>query len=87
MTDTLPQLRDIAPDLPVEQLLAHTHPVEALLRHSRDARLVVVGSRGLGGLRAMVLGSVSREVLQHAGCPVAVVRVVPDRARNAALAG
>lgn len=75
------------PDLPVEQLLAHTHPVEALLRHSRDARLVVVGSRGLGGLRAMVLGSVSREVLQHAGCPVAVVRVVPDRARNAALAG
>jgi nucleotide-binding universal stress UspA family protein len=62
------------PDLHVEQVLAQTHPVEALLRHSRGARLVVVGSRGLGGVRSMVLGSVSREVLHHASCPVLVVR-------------
>lgn len=67
------------PDVPVEQVLAQTHPVEALLRHSRSARLVVVGSRGRGGLRAMLLGSVSREVLHHASCPVLVVRQVRDR--------
>lgn len=67
------------PDLPVEQVLAQTHPVEALLRHSRGARLVVVGSRGLGGVRAMMLGSVSREVLHHASCPVLVVRTTRDR--------
>lgn len=62
------------PDVHLEQVLAQTHPVEALLRHSRGARLVVVGTRGLGGIQAMLLGSVSREVLHHASCPVLVVR-------------
>jgi nucleotide-binding universal stress UspA family protein len=63
------------PALRVEELLVQAHPVDALLRHGRDARLVVVGSRGRGGVRAMVLGSVSRELLQRSDCPVAVVRV------------
>lgn len=49
---------------------------QVLLRHSRGARLVVVGSRGLGGVRAMLLGSVSQELLHHASCPVLVVRGV-----------
>ncbi len=62
------------PDVDVEQLVVQTHPVEALLRHARGARLVVVGSRGLGGVRAMLLGSVGREMLQRAPCQVAVVR-------------
>ena len=62
------------PGLHLEQVLTQTHPVEALLRHSRGARLVVVGTRGLGGIEAMLLGSVSREVLHHASCPVLVVR-------------
>jgi nucleotide-binding universal stress UspA family protein len=65
------------PDLVVEQSLVQTHPVEALLRHAQGARLVVVGSRGRGGLEAMVLGSVSRELLHHASCPVLVVRAAP----------
>jgi len=38
------------------------------------AELVVVGSRGLGPLKSMVLGSVSAEVVDHAPCPVLVVR-------------
>jgi nucleotide-binding universal stress UspA family protein len=62
------------PDLVVEPVVAQTHPVEALLRHAQGARLVVVGSRGRGGLEEMVLGSVSRELLHHAPCPVLVVR-------------
>src|SRR3954471_20395076 len=37
-----------------------------------DAGLIVCGTRGLGGLRSMVLGSVSRAVLQHAGRPVLI---------------
>ena len=36
--------------------------------------LVVVGSRGRGGLEGMCLGSVAQAVLHHAPCPVAVVR-------------
>ena len=47
-------------------------PAQALIDASRDADLIVVGSRGSGGFRA-VLGSVSNKVVHHAHCPVVVV--------------
>ncbi|MFC5745859.1 universal stress protein [Actinomadura rugatobispora] len=50
-------------------------PREALMTASVGARLLVVGSRGLGGVRGLLLGSVSYALLHHAECPVAVVRV------------
>jgi nucleotide-binding universal stress UspA family protein len=40
-----------------------------------DAGLIVCGTRGLGGVRGLVLGSVSRAVLQHAGRPVLIAPV------------
>ncbi|MEV4070132.1 universal stress protein [Nonomuraea fuscirosea] len=55
-----------------EQVCAH--PITALIEAGRTADLVVVGSRGLGGLASAVLGSVSHGVLHHVTCPVAVVR-------------
>ena len=45
-----------------------------LLDSSADASLVVVGARGLGGFRGLLLGSVSQHCLQHTTCPIAVVR-------------
>lgn len=56
---------------------------EVLLDRARHADHLVVGSRGLGQLRAVVLGSVSRYCVHHAPCPVTVVPAVggdePDR--------
>ncbi|MRH87608.1 universal stress protein [Nocardia sp. SYP-A9097] len=48
--------------------------VSYLLAQSRDARMMVLGSRGLGALRQGLLGSVSTAVTRHAHCPVAVIQ-------------
>lgn len=50
------------------------HPVKALTTAGDQADLVVIGSHGRSGLGSIVLGSVSRGVLHHARCSVAVVR-------------
>jgi hypothetical protein len=47
---------------------------QALVDEAGGADLVVVGSRGRGGLSSLLLGSVSRAVVQHSPCPVAVIR-------------
>jgi nucleotide-binding universal stress UspA family protein len=62
------------PDVPVRPHVVRGDPVIELLEQSRDASLLVVGSRGRGGFIGLLLGSVSRRVLKRATCPVAVVR-------------
>jgi nucleotide-binding universal stress UspA family protein len=61
------------PDVPTTSALVTDAPHKALSQAARDAGLLVVGSRGLGPLRRLLLGSVSLAVLQHAPCSVAIV--------------
>jgi nucleotide-binding universal stress UspA family protein len=49
-------------------------PAEELLRRAEDADMIVVGSRGAGGFKKLLLGSVSSTVIHHAHCPVVVIR-------------
>ena len=66
------------PDVHVTREVVRDHPSKALLRNAEGARLVVVGTRGRGGFRGLVLGSTGQQLLHHAPCPVAVVRTEPD---------
>ncbi|MGI5488394.1 universal stress protein [Microtetraspora malaysiensis] len=61
------------PDVRTEVEVVCDHPVSALVDAAASAAVLVVGSHGRSRIGAMVLGSVSRGVLQHARCPVAVV--------------
>lgn len=75
LEDALEAERHAFPDVDVEaRLIRADHPGRALVEESTTADLVVVGSRGRGGFAGMLLGSVSQALLQHAECPVAVVR-------------
>lgn len=55
--------------------VVHSDVVHALVDASSDARMIVMGSRGRGALDRILLGSVSRGVLHHAHCPVAIIHV------------
>ena len=62
------------PEVSVIHQVLPGSPRTALLAAAADAQLVVVGARGRDGLDQMTLGSVAQAVLQHAPCPVGVVR-------------
>jgi nucleotide-binding universal stress UspA family protein len=52
----------------------HGLPAEVLVDASRDADMIVLGSRGTGGFGRLALGSVTSQVAQHAHCPLLIVR-------------
>lgn len=69
-------VEDVAPgDLahPVERVVASGGAAAVIVEASHAADLVVVGTRGLGGFKGLLLGSVSSQVAHHAACPVVVV--------------
>jgi nucleotide-binding universal stress UspA family protein len=62
------------PDVAVTRRIARARwAAETLVTVAADAGLLVVGARGLGGLRGLDLGETARSVVAHASCPVAVV--------------
>ena len=68
-------VREALPDTEVEIELHAIQGAAAgvLVEASRDADLLVVGSRGHGGFVGLLLGSVSQQCAHHAECPVVIV--------------
>jgi nucleotide-binding universal stress UspA family protein len=69
-------LREAIPDhgdIDVEHRIVEGTAAAALVEESRGADLLVVGSRGLGGFRGLLLGSVGQQVAHHAACPVVII--------------
>jgi nucleotide-binding universal stress UspA family protein len=51
----------------------HGFPVEELVSASKEADMIVLGSRGVGGFTRLMMGSTAGQVVQHAHCPVLIV--------------
>lgn len=66
--------KQLQPTIECEGKAVQGQPADVLLQEARDADLIVVGNRGHGGFASLLLGSVSHQVVQHAPCPVTVVR-------------
>jgi nucleotide-binding universal stress UspA family protein len=60
--------------VPIQVTVEAGHPAKALATRSQKSDLVVVGARGQEGFHGLLLGSVTRQLLHHSACPVAVVR-------------
>jgi nucleotide-binding universal stress UspA family protein len=73
LQEQIARLADRYPDVPVGLRIDWTRPATGLVNVSEEVGLLVVGSRGRTGVRRLLLGSVSSEVLHTARCPVAVV--------------
>jgi nucleotide-binding universal stress UspA family protein len=74
LTATLDEVAPGVTDVEIEPRVIQGLPAAALVDESRDAELLVVGSRGLGGFAQLLLGSVSQQCAHHANCPVVIVR-------------
>ncbi len=75
-----------AAEVPVHVVAIPGPAAPNLVEHSATADLLVVGSRGRGGIRSTVLGSVALHCAAHAACPVVVVHPAPAGAAEAAAA-
>ncbi|MGC8473609.1 MAG: universal stress protein [Candidatus Dormibacteria bacterium] len=68
------RVRELAPEVEVTTRVYHGQPARVLVERAAEAELLVVGSRGLGEFKALLLGSVSQECSQHSPVPVVIVR-------------
>ncbi|MER5355324.1 universal stress protein [Kitasatospora sp. NPDC002551] len=83
LAEALAGWREKYPDVELRSEIVEAHTRPALLEASREAQLLVVGARGRGGFAGMLLGSTSQAMIQHAHCPVVVVRHAEEPADEA----
>lgn len=73
VAEAVERVKELNPDLPCEGVALNGWPQAVMVEESRGSLLTVVGRRGQGAVASILLGSVSRHVVDHASCPVVVV--------------
>lgn len=82
LSEVVAGLREDYPDLRVDQVLdTGKGPVESLVDAAAQARMLVVGSRGRGGIKRLLLGSTAHGVLKHLPCPTVITRIQQSKLR------
>ena len=74
VAEAISAVADTGSDVRISTIVREGNAAEALIDAAVHADLLVVGSRGHGGFAGALLGSVSRHCVQHAPCPVVVIR-------------
>lgn len=77
--EVLRRVEALVGGVPHSTRLARGDAGKALLAEAGDADMLVVGTRGRGGFRELLLGSVSQKCANHAPCPVVIVPATPGR--------
>ncbi|WP_045731692.1 universal stress protein [Pseudarthrobacter chlorophenolicus] len=76
LSETVAGLEEDYPDLKVHRVMdTERDPVDALVHAAGEARMLVVGSRGRGGIKRLLLGSTAHGVLKHLPCPTVITRI------------
>jgi nucleotide-binding universal stress UspA family protein len=76
LAETISGLREDYPDLVVHQVLeTEKEPAAALVHAAAGAQMLVVGSRGRGGFKRLLLGSTAHTVLTHLPCPTVITPI------------
>jgi nucleotide-binding universal stress UspA family protein len=75
LAETVAGLAEQYPDLVVRRVLATDPPAQALTEAASKAKLLVLGSRGGGGIKRLLLGSTAHAILAQLACPTIITRV------------
>jgi len=81
------EIRSTQPGLDVAVKVALGTPASVLIDASAHADMIVVGSRGMGGFRGLLVGSVGVQVAGNSSCPAVVIRKAPDPTASTVVVG
>jgi nucleotide-binding universal stress UspA family protein len=76
LEEALKRAKETKPDLKDSVKLLEGRPADEIIRFAKEERfdIIVMGSRGLGGIKEIFLGSVSDRVADQAACPILIVK-------------